>query len=247
MGPQKEAFRIQKNYFIFKILAGFVIYSDLQSIPEFLIFRAKFLDDRLIEYMDQIEFLGKRKENVMIQRTLRHSFVGIMVCFLLVGCEDKKAKEELNKKLNEAKAVGSKAKEELQKVKSSLEELKTARDALKEELTKVTNSLTEARNQITAITKVRDELQLQVNQGKEQISALQGKIDDAKTEGKKAIEEVMKTLTEKTTQLRQASQLAESRAKEIDALKAQLKKLQTTIDELKKNITPAVPPLPDKS
>ena len=86
-----------------------------------------------------------------------------------------------------------------------------------------------------------------MNQGQEQISALQGKIDDAKAEGKKAIGEVMKTLTEKTKQLTQASQLADNRAKEINTLKGQLKKLQTTIDDLKKNITPAVPSLPGQS
>lgn len=179
----------------------------------------------------------------MIQRTLRHSFVGILVCFLLVGCEDKAAKEELDK----AKTAASKAKEELKKVKSTMGELETAHDTLKKELTKATNSWNEAKNQITAMTKVRDGLQLQVNQGKEQINTLQDKIDNINTEGKKAIEVVMKTLTEKTEQLKQANQLIENREREINTLKAQLQKLQTTIDDLKKKVTPAVPSIPGQS
>ena len=113
----------------------------------------------------------------------------------------------------------------------------SATDALLKELTNATNLLNEAKNQIAAITKAWDELQEQVNQGQEQI-------DKVKAEGKKAIEEVMKTVTEKTAQLTQANQLAENRAKEITALKEQIKKLQATIDELKKKATPAVPSLP---
>jgi len=179
----------------------------------------------------------------MIPRRLRHSFVGILVCFLLVGCGDKATQEELD----EAKTAASKAKEELQKVKSALGEVETARDALKEELTKVTKSWDEAKNQITAMTKVRDELQLQVNQGKEQISSLQEKIGKINVEGKKAIEEMMKNLTEKTAQLTQANQLAENRAKEINTLTEQLKKLQATIDDLKKKATLSVPSVPGQN
>lgn len=173
----------------------------------------------------------------MMQRTLRHSIVGLLACFMLVGCEDKSAKDELNKKLDEARASASKAKDELQKAKDSLGEIESAGEKLKEELTKVTNSFNEAKNQIATITKTRDELQLQVNAGKAQIESLQGKITQINLEGKKAIEEVMKKFTDQTNQLGQVTKLADSRAKEINTLKEQIKKLQATIDDLKKKAT----------
>jgi chromosome segregation ATPase len=187
--------------------------------------------------MDQIELFRKRKDNIMIQRTLRHSIVGLLACFMLVGCEDKSAKEELNKKLDEAKASASKAKDELQKAKDSLGDIDTAADKLKEELAKVTNSLNEARSQITTITKAREKLQLQVDAGKAQIEALQGNIKQINLEGKKAIEEVMKKFTGQTSQLEQVTKLADSRGKENNTLKEQIKNLQATIDDLKKKAT----------
>lgn len=146
--------------------------------------------------------------------------VVIFLCSMLAltGCKDTERKE--------AVAEAAAAKAELTKIKANLASIISERDNLKSELATVVGA--------------RDKLQAAVDQAasmKEQLSKLTGERDTAiakATEAQGIVEELK-------------SQLAEQMQK-ITGLEGQNKKLQETIDELKKNLggeveIPSIPKL----